>query len=51
MLALQILLAHADLALRPRGTMGKLAISFAGMHVLGLRGILPGGASLEMFDA
>ena len=27
MLALQILLAHADLALRPRGTMGKLAIS------------------------
>ena len=27
LLALQILLAHADLALRPRGTMGKLAIS------------------------
>jgi Transposase DDE domain len=27
LLALQILLAHADLALRPRGTMGELAVS------------------------
>ncbi len=27
MLALQILLAHADLALRPEGTIGELAVS------------------------